>query len=225
LLDGAIWNWQSGRWCFSVAELLAEVAGGKMLLACSANSVLAWLSFSLALVALFFAWWQIRIANSLRTAKLIDETYHAFLDKNANFYSQIRSGIYCKEKELNESLTLFDSVSYLQTQGLLHRWARAWEYIAAELQYFASNDSVCEYIEKRIKDGREGRVKLREIVIPFTGFPALIGNIPKRYQTEESYPYVDPKHKILRELVDREIKSSRSVCAMMRNVRDFFMSA
>ena len=47
---------------------------------------------------------------------------------------------------LNKSLTLFDTLSYLQTQGLLRRRAKAWEYIASENQYFASNDSVCSYI-------------------------------------------------------------------------------
>ncbi len=70
---------------------------------------------------------------------------------------------------MNEALTLFDELNYFRTQGLLDE--KAWEYCACEIQNFALNNSVWEYIDKIQKPYREkGFI---EDTIPFTGFRDL----------------------------------------------------
>ena len=190
----------------------------------------AWSTLATALVAfvaLLFAWWQIRIGNANRTAQLIADTYSTFVNGEGMvpFYSKIRGGEDCSsdEEKLNRSMTLFDSINYLQTQGLLHPRARAWEYIAAELQYFASNDSVCRYVEDRIRDGKKRDFPY--IIIPFTGFPALLGNIPKRYQMTNGFPPIPYNRKELKALVDQELKASRSRWARITHLINWLISA
>ena len=140
---------------------------------------------------------QIRISNSIRTAELIAKIYDAFAAGDLrDFYARIRKKEqidwehYAKEGErLDRSLTLFDEVDFLRTQRLLRRtaieWllrrkAKAWEYVASEVQYFALNDSVWCYMEKRLQEGRNDG--LRDDIIPYTGFPALFQNIPHGYR-------------------------------------------
>jgi hypothetical protein len=177
----------------------------------------AWSSFGTFIVALFallFAWCQIGVANSIRTTELIVKTYSEFVesDEMLEFYARIRRGDdvdWGKEEALlNRSLTLFDSLNFLQTQGLLRAHAKAWEYIASEIQYFASNGSVCTYIETRIREGRNRGFP--DNIIPFTGFPPLLANIPPHYRAK-GFPCIPEKYTVLRALADQELKSSRSL--------------
>ena len=117
------------------------------------------------------------------------------------FYDKIRRGervdwehSEADKQLLNKSLTLFDDLSYLETQGLLHRKARAWEYVASEIQYFASNDSVWDYIAHRIQEGRDRGFP--NDIIPFTGFPDLLHKIPKRFRAK-SFPHVPDRYSAL----------------------------
>ena len=153
-----------------------------------------------AIAALVVALCQIRTSNSIRTATLIAETYSAFVVSNdvMAFYDKIRRGepVDWEHSEvdkqlLNKSLTLFDELSYLETQGLLHRKARAWEYVASEIQYFASNNSVWDYIAHRIQEGRDKGFP--NDIIPFTGFPDLLHKIPKRFRAK-SFPRVPDRY-------------------------------
>ena len=94
-------------------------------------------------------------------------------DGRYEFYKKIHNGEQInlesneEEKLLNEALTMFDGLNYFQTQGLLDD--KAWEYFACEIQNFALNNSVWEYMHK-IEE--EYRAKgFPEDIIPFTGFP------------------------------------------------------
>ncbi len=190
-----------------------------MLLADCMAAFSAWSTFGtllVALVALLVAWSQIRTTNSLRTTELIVKTYNAFVESHdmLEFYAQIRRGDPIDwEKDdrlLNKSLTLFDTLNYLQTQGLLHGRARAWEYIAGEIQCFASNGSACSYIEKHIQDGRDRGFP--DDIVAFTGFPTLLAKIPERYRAR-GFPCIPEKHTVLRALVNKQLSSSQSLCA------------
>ncbi len=165
----------------------------------------AWSAFITAIVAfvaLLIAWCQIGTSNSMRTTELIAETYRAFVqsDDMMDFFSKIWNGDQidwkgnpAHDRLLNRSLTLFDTLSYLETQGLLRRNATAWEYVASEIQYFAANDSVWEYIDKRVQDGRH---RYPDRIIAFTGFPALLGKVPKPFRAKD-FPCVPKKYETL----------------------------
>ncbi len=196
-----------------------------MLLADCTAALSAWSTFGtflVALIALLFALCQIRISNSVRTTELIVKTYNAFVDseKMSRFYARIRRGDQfdweADDRFLNKSLTLFDSLGFLQTQGLLHSRAKAWEYIASEIQYFASNPSVCAYIEARIEEARS--MGFHDEILPFTGFPALLANIPERYHAG-NFPCIPENHKILRALVNTELALSRSLRSQVAQLR------
>ena len=153
-----------------------------------------------AAVGVFLVRSQITISNAIRRSKLIATIYDAFLtDDLYNFYAKIRKGKKIDwehnevdERLLNKSLTLFDEVNYLQTQGLLAEGEEAWEYAASEIQYFAFNKSVWDYMFKRIHEGMcRG---LPRDIIPFTGFPELLKSIPPKFRADP-FPRIPKRHR------------------------------
>ncbi len=186
-------------------------------------SLAAWATVTagaMAVIGVCMARHQIRISNSIRRTELISNTYDAFLtDDLLPFYDKIRKGETINwqrkkddeqqkddkqqkddEQLLNKSLTLFDKVDYLRTQGLLDE--RAWEYVASEIQYFASNPSVWDYMFKRIHEGLcRGFPK---DIIPFTGFPDLLENIPHEFRANP-FPEIPERHRAF----FNQLKSSR----------------
>ncbi|MGD1042739.1 MAG: hypothetical protein ABR913_06695 [Sedimentisphaerales bacterium] len=133
-------------------------------------------------IGIIVACWTFRRNTLLKRMELINKIYGRFLeDELYGFYTIIRKKEVIDwqhdkkdERLLNESLTLFDEVNYLQTQGL------AWEYIASEIQYFASNDTVWDYMIQRIQECKERRFP--EDIMPFTGFPELLKKMPKEFR-------------------------------------------
>ncbi|MGB8872029.1 MAG: hypothetical protein WCC75_01420, partial [Desulfobaccales bacterium] len=100
------------------------------------------------------------------------------------FYERIKNGekidLESKDDEnlMNKSLTLFDALSYFQTQGLLDE--KAWEYFASEIMNYSLNNIVWKYIEmtkKRYKD-----IGFDEYMIPFSGFRDLFDNLPDKFK-------------------------------------------
>lgn len=154
------------------------------------------------LIGIFFAYITIREHNSIRKTELINEIYYKFLDKKFyKFYDKILEKTMDWEKNeedeqlLNESLTLFDKINFLRTQGLLDY--KAWEYIACEIQEFASNEKVWSYISKFVLEYKnKGYPK---DIIPFTGFPDLLKNIPKPYKIDFFYDYLNQHKKLIDE--------------------------
>ncbi|MGD0383255.1 MAG: hypothetical protein ABSA77_07040, partial [Thermoguttaceae bacterium] len=80
-----------------------------------------------AVIGVCMAWTQIQIHNSVRRTRIITEIYDAFLtDDLCKFYDRVRNGdrIRWDDKQtkdemlLNQSLTRFDEICYLQTQKL-----------------------------------------------------------------------------------------------------------
>jgi hypothetical protein len=141
-----------------------------------------------ALIATYYALQTYRSNNSIRKWELIEKTYHIFLKDNwYDFYKTIQNGENVLgspdgEKLLNETLTLFDALNYFRAQRLLDK--RAWEYVACEVQNFALNNSVWEYID-RIRE--QYRLKGFPLdIIPFTGFPELFDNLPSRFKARLS---------------------------------------
>ena len=139
-------------------------------------------------VALCGAWLALKTYisnNSIRKYELIDNIFDIFMkDGRYEFYKKIHNGEQInlesneEEKLLNEALTMFDALNYFQTQGLLDY--EAWEYFACEIQNFALNNSVGEYIDK-IKEQYQAR-GFPEVVIPFTGFPELVKKLPNKFK-------------------------------------------
>jgi hypothetical protein len=156
------------------------------------------------IAGLLFGVNAIRTGNSIRRAELITKIYHAFLEDDLYlFYARIRNGEAIDsqqehdERLMNKSLTLFDEIGYLIRQGLLHNMAAwwssdAWEYFAIEIQYFADNLSVWDYMVTRIEKGLE-RGFPKEI-IPFTGFRELLNSIPMEFQARP-FPRIPEKHR------------------------------
>jgi hypothetical protein len=138
-------------------------------------------------------------SNAIKRAEVIGRIYNAFIEDGAyEFYDKIRSReriewgewepgqptdekVRANEKLLNKALTMFDEINYLNSQGLLDE--RAWEYIAGEIQYFAGNDSVRAYIDRRIQaDINRGFPKA---IIAFTGFRDLLNSVPEKFRAKE----------------------------------------
>lgn len=123
--------------------------------------------------------------NSIRKWELIRELYEKFLkDDWFEFYKKIAKGEQINlnnnndEKLLNETLTMFDALNYFNIQKLLDE--KAWEYIACEIQNFALNNSVWEYM-KMVKEPYLLK-GFPEKIIPFTGFPELLGALPDEFE-------------------------------------------
>ena len=180
------------------------------------------------IAAIAFGVRQIWQSNSIRTAEVISKIYQQFAsDELHQVYDDIRNGkqIVVKEigavgtvgddeRRLNQCLTLFDEIDFLLRQGLLKgkwRWRRwrfrrepneTWEFLASEVQYFALNDSVWDYIVRRIKEGQAKTFP--KDIIPFTGFPELLESVPAEYRAEP-FPSIPNKHKDF----FNELKTSR----------------
>jgi hypothetical protein len=142
---------------------------------------------AVAIAVALCVWKTYKSNNSIRKWELIEKTYDVFIkDGWYEFYKRIQNGEQIdlenknEEKLLNETLTLFDALNYFQTQKLLDE--KAWEYVACEIQNFALNNSVWEYMHK-IKEPY--LVKgFPEKIIPFTGFPELFGELPKKFKAK-----------------------------------------
>ncbi len=151
-------------------------------------------------IMIYFALLTIRSNNSAKRSELISKIYNRFLeDELHKFYIRIRSKESIDwqnnrndERLLNESLTLFDEVDYLQTQGLLD--IKAWEYVASEIQYFALNDSVWDYMIRRIQDSMDRGFPGE--IMPFTGFPELLNKVPKKFRAQP-FPIVPDRYRSL----------------------------
>ncbi len=136
---------------------------------------------------------------------MIGKLYDAFQEEKLfQFYAKVRNNkepIDWQQAEneqlLNRSLTLFDEIDYLLRQGLLHKVAKwlhseVWEYVSSEIQYFAANESVWDYIVKRIQEGLDRGFP--KDIIPFTGFPELLDNVPSRFRAKP-FPRIPEKHR------------------------------
>ncbi len=151
-------------------------------------------------VMIYFGLKTIRSNNSVKRMELISKIYDRFLnDELYGFYIRIRNNEFVNwqndkndERLLNQSLTLFDEVNYLQTQGLLD--IKAWEYIASEIQYFALNDSVWDYMVQRIRDCMNRGFPAE--IMPFTGFPELLNKVPEKFRAKP-FPMVPHRYKAL----------------------------
>lgn len=139
-----------------------------------------------AIIVAFSALKTYKSNNSIEKWKIIKGIYDAFLEKEwYDFYKKIQSAeqkidLEKDEKLLNDTLTLFDDLEYYQAQGLLDE--EAWMYFACELQNFALNDRVWEYIDKSEKPYLEKG--FHKDIIPFTGFPALLDKLPKKFKAK-----------------------------------------
>lgn len=140
-----------------------------------------------AIIAAFSALKTYKSNNSIEKWKIIERIYAAFLEDDCyDFYKRIQKGEKIdlenekEEKLLNDALTLFDDLEYYQAQGLLDE--EAWMYFACELQNFALNDSVWKYIDKSEKPYLEKG--FHKDIIPFTGFPALLDKLPKKFKAK-----------------------------------------
>ena len=112
--------------------------------------------------------------NSIRKWELIENIFDIFMkDGWYEFYKRIQNGEQIdlesnkEEKLLNETLTMFDALNYFQTQGLLDD--KAWEYFACEIQNFALNNSVWEYMT-RLRSSIRQEV-FQRILFPLRAFP------------------------------------------------------
>ena len=164
-------------------------------------------------IGIIVACWTYSRNSSMKRRELISNIYNKFLERKLyDFYAKIRNGDTIKwqikeedklsdeekqlinknERLLNKSLTLFDEVNYLETQGLLDDGA--WEYIVCEIQYFAFNKSVWEYMEHRIEECI--KMKFPENIMPFTGFPDLLNKVPIKFRAEP-FPEVSDRYKNL----------------------------
>lgn len=151
-------------------------------------------------VMIFIGLKTIRSNNSVKRMELISKIYNRFLnDELYGFYIRIRNNEFINwqndkndELLLNQSLTLFDEVNYLRTQKLLD--IKAWEYIASEIQHFALNDSVWDYMIQRIREcGDRG---FPAEIMPFTGFPELLNEVPKKFRANP-FPIVPHRYNAL----------------------------
>jgi len=97
-----------------------------------------------------------------------------------------------EEKLLNETLTLFDALNYFQIQGLLDE--KAWEYVACEIQNFAFNESVWNYMCQFIREYQNRGFPVD--IIPFTGFPELLENVPPKFRANP-FPCIPDRYKAL----------------------------
>ena len=168
--------------------------------------VMQYLSAVGIIAAIIFGVSAIRTSNTMRTAELIAEIYDAFLEDTLfRFYTRIRNKDSINwqqvdssdERLLNKSLTLFDKIDYLLSQGLLHKMARrrpsqAWEFFSSEIQYFAANESVWDYMVKRIREGLASGFP--KDIVPFTGFRELLDNIPETFRARP-FPYIPEKYR------------------------------
>jgi hypothetical protein len=152
-------------------------------------------------VMIYFGLVTIKSNNSTRRMELIRKIYDKFLEGELyDFYTKIRNkkdidwqNDPIDERLLNESLTLFDEVYYLQTQGLLDD-IKAWEYVASEIQYFSSNDRVWDYIINRIHECKDRGFPGK--IMPFTGFPELVEKVPEEFRANP-FPGVPDRYKNL----------------------------
>jgi hypothetical protein len=133
-----------------------------------------------------------RSNNSIKQFELIKNVYDVFVkDGWYEFYERIKKGdsINFEDKEkcnkdeklLNEILTLFDTLCFFQTQGLL-KDEKSWEYIASEILNFAFTNNVWKYIQRS-----EELYRLKGFhkdVVPFTGFRELLDNLPDKFNVK-----------------------------------------
>lgn len=186
-IAGVVVGLLAGSWtgCHNMPQFLANCA-----------TVLA------AVVGLPLALATLWNSVSIRRAELILKIYNTFLDEPLySFYARICDGEAINWRAstryghlLNKCLTLFDEVNYLRNQWVLWQLCdkRVWEYIASEVQAFASNVAAWDYIKERFdEDTGKG---LPRNAIPFTGFPELLSKIPRAYRAR-NYPCVPDKYK------------------------------
>lgn len=149
---------------------------------------------------IFLALRTIRSNNTTKRMELISKIYGRFLeDELYGFHIRIRYKEVINwqhdkndERLLNKSLTLFDEVNYLRTQRLLDK--KAWEYVASEIQYFALNASVWDYMIHRIIECKDSGFP--DDIIPFTGFPDLLKKIPPQFRVKP-FPIVPDRYNAL----------------------------
>jgi hypothetical protein len=139
----------------------------------------------------------LRNQNLEKRMEVIKKIYESFGKGDLfKFYGRIRHKDSIKwesseedEELLNRSLTIFDEISYLQTQKPFDD--KVWEYIASEIQYFALNENVWGYMAKRIQEGLENGFP--KDIIPFTGFPELLNSIKDKFRADP-FPSIPEKY-------------------------------
>ena len=114
--------------------------------------------------------------SSMRKYELINKIYDSFIMdvKDYDFYEKVKRGDQLvsdeEKRQLNKALTLFDEVNYFRIQGLLDN--ESWEYLASEINTFAFNKSVWEYIDSSQKTYFEKRFPYD--IVPFTELQRFI---------------------------------------------------
>ena len=150
------------------------------------GSLLASWATVAGVVMIFIAYMTLRRNTSIKRMELISKIYDRFLnDELYGFYIRVRRQQTINwqhdekdERLLNKSLTLFDEVNYLQNQKLLDE--KAWEYVACEIQNFAFNENVWDYMIQRTQDCKDRGFP--DDIIPFTGFPELLNKVPLKFR-------------------------------------------
>jgi hypothetical protein len=220
-------DWRTAVWvCLAILGviLLVVIAGTWFGYAIVWTTITAIATAAYAIIAGWALWVarsQIRVYNSIRTTEMVACVYDTFVNspEMCDLYAKIREGKKFEyiEQNLNKALTLFDKVSYLETEQLLGEDSTVWEYIASEVQYFARNESVWEYIEKRVKDSKA--TGLPTITMPFTGFVALLDRLPDKYQITDPanpYPGVPSKYVALYEDLKKAIRDAEKASQQSR---------
>jgi hypothetical protein len=147
-------------------------------------------------------------SNTLKGRELIDKLYSELLDDEA-FYARIRA----KDKilwldnglerlRLNKALTAFDELDYLLRPWFIQCWdSEDWEFVASEIQYFAANESVWDYVVMRIQEGLDRGFP--KDIIPFTGFSELLEIMPSKYKAKPPCEIPEKHRRFFNELTLR----------------------
>ncbi len=137
------------------------------------------------MIGVIWAIINVRRALSIRKKELIGKLYERFLEKSVyELYEKIKNQddfeLTDKNKRaLNKMLTLFDEVDYFKTQKLFGD--EIWEYIACELVNLSCHKKVRAFLKENRKKYPKPKNKYQEDMMPFTGFEALVNELPEDY--------------------------------------------
>jgi hypothetical protein len=128
--------------------------------------------------------------QSMRRKEVISKLYERFLEEDVyELYEKIKNKepfelTTRNEKALNKVLTLFDEIDYFKTKKLFGD--EIWEYIACELINLSCHENVQDFLKKnRKKYPPKLQNQYQKDLMPFTGFKALVKELPKDYWFRE----------------------------------------
>jgi len=124
--------------------------------------------------------------QSMRRKEVISKLYERFLEDGVyELYEKIKNKEPFEltaenEKALNKVLTVFDEIDYFKTKKLFSD--EIWEYIACELINLSCHKNVQDFLKKnRSKYPPKLQNRYQKDLMPFTGFKALVKELPKDY--------------------------------------------